>query len=58
MTRRAFDVAALEDLAVVKRSTPADTLGARVIGAPMSPQFRVLRLRIDRGDATSSPACR
>jgi rod shape-determining protein MreC len=50
MTRRAYDIQALEDLAVVKRSTPADTLGARVIGAPMSPQFRVLRLRIDRGD--------
>ena len=45
MTRRAFDVAALEDLAVVKKRTPADTLGARVIGAPLSPQFRVLRLR-------------
>ncbi|HEY5947938.1 MAG TPA: rod shape-determining protein MreC [Kofleriaceae bacterium] len=50
MSRRAFDVAALEDLAVVKRRTPADTLGARVIGAPMTPQFRVLRLRIDRGE--------
>ena len=50
MTRRAFDVEALEDLAVVKRRTPADTLGARVIGAPLSPQFRVVRIRIDRGD--------
>lgn len=50
MTRRAFDVQALEDLAVVKHRTPADTLGARVIGAPMSPQFRVMRLRIDRGE--------
>lgn len=50
MTRRAFDVAALEDLAVVKKRTPADTIGARVIGAPLSPQFRVLRLRIDRGE--------
>src|SRR5215468_6021260 len=50
MTRRAYDVAALEDLAVVKKRTPADTLGARVIGAPLSPQFRVVRLRIDRGD--------
>jgi rod shape-determining protein MreC len=49
MTRKAHDVAALEDLAVVKQRTPADTLGARVIGAPLSPQFRVLRLRIDRG---------
>src|SRR5215470_721889 len=50
MTRRAHDVAALEDLAQVKKRTPADTLGARVIGAPLSPQFRVLRLKIDRGD--------
>lgn len=55
MTRQAFDVAALEDLAVVKRRTPADTLGARVISAPMSPQFRVLRLRIDRGDKEVQP---
>ena len=55
MSRRAFDVQALEDLAVVKRHTPADTLGARVIGAPMSPQFRVLRLRIDRGEQDVQP---
>jgi rod shape-determining protein MreC len=55
MTRRAFDVDALEDLAVVKRRTPADTLGARVIGAPLSPQFRVLRIRIDRGDHDVAP---
>ena len=50
MTRQAHDVAALEDLAVVKKRTPADTLGARVIGAPLSPEFRVLRLKIDRGE--------
>lgn len=55
MTRKAFDVAALEDLAVVKRRTPADTIGARVIGAPLSPQFRVLRLRIDRGEHEVQP---
>ncbi len=55
MSRRAFDVAALEDLAVVKRRTPADTLGARVIGAPMSPQFRVMRLRIVRGEKEVQP---
>ena len=55
VTRKAFDVAALEDLAVVKRRTPADTLGARVIGAPMTPQFRILRLRIDRGDKEVQP---
>jgi rod shape-determining protein MreC len=55
MTRRAFDVQALEDLALVKRRTPADSLGARVIGAPMTPQFRVLRLRIDRGGKEVQP---
>ncbi len=55
MTRRAFDVAALEDLAVVKKRTPADTMGARVIGAPLSPQFRVLRLRVDRGEPEIQP---
>jgi rod shape-determining protein MreC len=54
-TRKAFDVEALEDLAVVKRRTPADTVGARVIGAPLSPQFRVLRIRIDRGDHDIAP---
>jgi rod shape-determining protein MreC len=55
MTRRAYDVAALEDVALVKKRTPADTLGARVIGAPLSPQFRVLRLRIDRGNREVVP---
>jgi rod shape-determining protein MreC len=55
MTRKAFDVEALEDLAVVKKRTPADTIGARVIGAPLSPMFRVLRLRIDRGDKDVQP---
>jgi rod shape-determining protein MreC len=55
MTRRAFDVEALEEIATVKRKTPADTLGARVIGAPLSPQFRVIRLRIDRGDHEVAP---
>jgi rod shape-determining protein MreC len=55
MTRKAFDVAALEDIATVKRKTPADTLGARVIGAPLSPSFRVMRLRIDRGQQDVAP---
>ncbi|HET9621421.1 MAG TPA: rod shape-determining protein MreC [Kofleriaceae bacterium] len=55
MTRKAYDVAALEDLAVVKKRTPADTLGARVIGAPLSPQFRVMRLKIDRGEHEVAP---
>ncbi len=48
MTRRAYDVQALEELALVKKRIAADTIGARVIGAPLTP-FRVVRLRIDRG---------
>ena len=58
MARRAYDAAALEDLAAVRKRTPADTVGARVIGAPLSPQFRVVRLRLDRGNrevATDMP---
>lgn len=55
MSRRAYDVEALEDLAVVKRRTPADSVGARVIGAPLTPQFRVLRLSIDRGKSEIAP---
>jgi rod shape-determining protein MreC len=55
MTRRAYDVAALEELALVKKKTAADMIGARVIGAPLSPQFRVLRLRIDRGEREVQP---
>jgi rod shape-determining protein MreC len=49
-TRKAYDVAALEELALVKKRTDADLIGAHVVGASMSPAFRVLRLRIDRGE--------
>ncbi len=55
MTRKAYDVAALEELALVKQRTAADMIGARVIAAPLSPQFRVLRLRIDRGEHEVQP---
>jgi rod shape-determining protein MreC len=55
MTRRAFDVEALEGAAAVKKQTQADTLGARVIGAPLSPQFRVVRLKVDRGEHDVAP---
>lgn len=50
MARRAYDVADLEELAELKKRTESDTLGARVIGAPLSPFFRVMRIRIDRGE--------
>ncbi len=54
-TRRSSDIAALEELAVVKKQTQADTVGARVIAAPLTPQFRVVRLRIDRGEREVQP---
>jgi len=50
MARRAYDVEDLEQLAELKKRTESDTLGARVIGAPLSPFFRVMRIRIDRGE--------
>jgi len=55
MTRRAHDIAAIEDLAVVKHASPADAVGARVIGASLTPQFRVLRLQIDRDKSDVQP---
>ena len=55
MARKAFDVEALEEVAMLKRATPADTIGARVIAASLSPAFRVVRLRIDRGAAEVDP---
>jgi rod shape-determining protein MreC len=50
MTRRAFDLESLEELALLRKQTPADTIGARVVATALSPAFRVVRLRIDRGD--------
>jgi len=55
MARKAFDVEALEDVAMLKREIPADTIGARVIAASLSPSFRVVRLRIDRGTGEVDP---
>ena len=55
MSRRAFDVEAIESLVDLKKQTPADTIGARVIAASVSPFFRVLRIRIDRGDREVAP---
>ncbi len=54
MSRKAYDVQALEELALVKKRIAADMIGARVIGAPLTP-FRVSRLRIDRGTSDVQP---
>lgn len=50
MARKAFDVDELEELAMLRQSTSADTIGARVVASALSPASRVVRLRIDRGD--------
>jgi rod shape-determining protein MreC len=48
-TRRAIDLEALEEMLELRVNLPADTVGARVIAASMSPYYRVVRIRIDRG---------
>ncbi len=55
MTRRAVDVEALEEMVELKKRTPADTAGARVIAAATSPYYRVTRISIDRGDEECKP---
>lgn len=47
--RQAADTVVLEELVGLRRRTPADTIGARVIAASMNPYFRMARIRIDRG---------
>jgi rod shape-determining protein MreC len=48
-TRRAIDIEALEEMLELESSLPADTVGARVIAASMSPYYKVTRIRVDRG---------
>jgi rod shape-determining protein MreC len=48
-TRRAIDIEALEEMLELQANLPADTVGARVIAASMSPFYKVKRIRVDRG---------
>lgn len=48
-TRRAIDIEALEEMLELQANLPADTVGARVIAASMSPYYKVTRIRVDRG---------
>jgi rod shape-determining protein MreC len=48
--RRAADTALLEDLVELRRQTPADTIGARVVAAETNAFYRILRIRLDRGE--------
>ena len=49
-TRRARDMKMLEQLVELRQRRAADTIGARVIAASINPHFRVLRIRVDRGE--------
>ncbi|RMH36271.1 MAG: rod shape-determining protein MreC [Deltaproteobacteria bacterium] len=53
--RRAAHVDALEQLAGLRRTTAAETIGARVISSGVNPHFRVIRIRLDRGDGEVAP---
>lgn len=48
--RRAADTALLEDLVELRRQTPADAIGARVVAADTNPHYRITRIRLDRGE--------
>jgi len=48
--RVAADTRTLEKLVQLRGATDAPTIGARVVASSISPYFRVVRLRLDRGD--------
>ncbi len=49
-SRRAQHAEQLEELIGLRRTTPAETVGARVIASSVNPYFRVTRVSVDRGD--------
>jgi len=49
--RRSVDTEDLEHLVGLKRRTAAETIGARVIAASINSYFRVVRVRLDRGES-------
>lgn len=53
--RMQADTAALEELLGLRQRTIADTVGARVVAASMNSAFRVVRVRIDRGEHEVEP---
>lgn len=48
--RRSHHTEVLEDLVALRRETPAETVGARVVASTVNPYFRVVRVGLDRGD--------
>jgi rod shape-determining protein MreC len=55
LRRQVDDTAALEALALLRKRSPAEMIGARVIGSSLSVHFRTVRLKLDRGDGEVAP---
>jgi rod shape-determining protein MreC len=53
--RAVSDSALLESLIDLKRSTAAETVGAHVTAASMNSHFRVVRIKLDRGESEVEP---
>ena len=53
--RIAADAEVLEELVGLRRRIAADTVGARVVAASMASGFRVVRVRVDRGENEVEP---
>jgi rod shape-determining protein MreC len=55
LRRQVDDTAALESLVLLRKRTSAETIGARVVAASLSPHFRTIRLKLDRGEGEVLP---
>jgi rod shape-determining protein MreC len=53
--RIAADVEVLEELVGVRQKIAADTVGARVVAASLTPSFRIVRVKVDRGEREVEP---
>jgi rod shape-determining protein MreC len=53
--RAAADARQLGSLVKLKEHTNAETVGARIVSASVNPHFRVLRLKLDRGEGSVQP---
>jgi rod shape-determining protein MreC len=55
LQHEAAHVAELEDLIKLRKEVKAETVSARIIGAETSSFFRIVRVRLDRGDLEIKP---
>jgi rod shape-determining protein MreC len=48
--RQVADTEVLEELVALRRRTTSDSIGARIVSSSINPFFRVMRIRLDRGE--------